>query len=123
MYVCVLTFPPQLSRLAASFAECFFWFADCTTYSSRISELFRPYVFSAPCNGQLLPSREPGSKGSLVFAGVRSEKGVGVRLKKLLFSATLSGDARYLGDLQLRDPLFLTAGEGEGLKMPNELRE
>ena len=80
------------------------------------------------------------------WAGARAGEGGGasVRIKKLLFSATLKGDARHLGDVQvhnlqrqhpvgfhfvticcaqLKDPLFLSAGGGDGLKMPEALRE
>jgi ATP-dependent RNA helicase DDX51/DBP6 len=91
------------------------------TYQDWLPLLLR--LSSAPCNGQLLPPCEVGGKGGVRWAGARLEGGGGMRIKKLLFSATLKGDARHLGDVQLRDPLFLTAGGGEGLKMPEELRE
>jgi hypothetical protein len=53
---------------------------------------------SAPCNGQLLPPCVAGSKGNVAWACGGS--GSGVRIKKLLFSATLRSDARHLGDVQ-----------------------
>ena len=87
-----------------------------------------------------------GERGVVQWAGARAGEGGGasVRIKKLLFSATLKGDARHLGDVQvhnlqrqhplsinfvticcaqLKDPLFLSAGGGDGLKMPEALRE
>lgn len=91
------------------------------TYQDWLPLLLR--LSSAPCCGQLLAPSEVGCKGSVRWTGARAEGGGGTRIKKLLFSATLKGDARHLGDVQLRDPLFLTAGGGEGLKMPEELRE
>jgi hypothetical protein len=42
-----------------------------------------------------------GGRGSVQWAGARSEGGGGTRIKKLLFSATLKGDARHLGDVQV----------------------
>jgi hypothetical protein len=57
---------------------------------------------SVPCDGKLLPPCELGGKGGVTWSGARGCGGGGTRIKKLLFSATLRGDARHLGDVQVR---------------------
>jgi hypothetical protein len=44
-----------------------------------------------------------GERGVVQWSGARAGEGGGasVRIKKLLFSATLKGDARHLGDVQV----------------------